>query len=67
MWVDRIIEDARSDRQTAVLARAMGAKGVEAPPSVEERVAAFEASLEVEPKLVSDDERRLRQALGLRG
>lgn len=63
--VERIVSDVQSVRQAVLVSRVFGGKAD--PPSVDEQVEAFEASLIAEPRRFDPEDLELREALGLRG
>lgn len=65
LWVDRIVESFHIERQTSLLAQVLGGK-VECP-TLDERLAEFEAFLAEEPERFDPAELELRRVLGLRG
>lgn len=64
VWVERIEADVRSDQQACLIAAAFGAKPEW--PSLEDRIAEFDAFLVSEPTKVDTEELELREAFGLR-
>ena len=64
IWVERIEADVRTAQQVALMASVMGGKPEW--PSLDERLAEFDAELVAVPVRVDLAELELREALGLR-
>lgn len=64
IWVDRIEDDVKAMQQAALMASMFGAEP--SWPSLDERLAEFDAFLAAEPVAVDLADLELRDALGLR-
>lgn len=69
--VDRVIDLHRTVQQAALIAQAMGRRLTEAPPSLEQRLELLATTVGMtgtgrRALALSDEERALRAALGLR-
>lgn len=63
--VARVEADIRETQQTVRLAHLFGSDAEW--PDLDERLATFEALLLAEPEAIDDEDRELRDALGLKG